>query len=161
LNNHHFILLMAQTPGLRRLAKEYAMIQQKPIPNCDIHPDNGNLEKWVGTVQGPDNTPYKGGIFRVEFTIPTDYPHKPPQLRLLTPIYHMNVDDKGKACIDLLREEVWAASTKLSEVFEQVLALLANPNPAHAERTEIAQEYVSNKAAYEKKVRRFVAQHAK
>jgi ubiquitin-conjugating enzyme E2 D/E len=147
--------------GLRRLAKEVSMLEQKPVPNCDIHPDNGNLQKWVGTIRGPEGTPYEGGIFRVEFTIPAEYPHKPPQLIINTPIYHMNVDKQGKACIDLLRDEVWAASTKLSAVFEEVLAMLANPNPGHAENTEMAQEYMSDKAAYEKKVRQFVAQYAK
>jgi ubiquitin-conjugating enzyme E2 D/E len=144
-----------------RLAKELALINRNPIVGCDIKPENNNLLKWVGTIQGPPGTPYEGGIFRVEFIIPPEYPHKPPNLTILTPIYHMNVDAKGKACMDLLRDEAWAPTTRLSEIFEQVLSMLANPNPGHAERVEMAQEYLNDKPKYEKTVREYVVKYAK
>jgi len=43
---------------------------------------------WQCIVPGGHGTPYEGGTFKVQFTIPPDYPFKPPVLKFLTYIYH-------------------------------------------------------------------------
>ena len=40
------------------------------------------------TVEGPVNTPYEGGIFRINVRLLPDYPFKRPYFKLLTPLYH-------------------------------------------------------------------------
>ena len=39
-------------------------------------------------VIGPSDTPYEGGVFRLEVKLREDYPFKAPKLTLLTPLYH-------------------------------------------------------------------------
>jgi hypothetical protein len=43
------------------LAKEVTMLEQRhffiPVSNCDMHPEEGNLYKWVGSMHGPDGSP--------------------------------------------------------------------------------------------------------
>ena len=47
-----------------------------------------DLTKWSGTLVGPSDTPYEGGIFQLEITFPEEYPYKPPKIIFKTPIYH-------------------------------------------------------------------------
>ena len=48
--------------------------------------DNGVSLQAV--VEGPLNSPYEGGIFRIDVRLQADYPFKRPYFKLLTPLYH-------------------------------------------------------------------------
>ena len=39
---------------------------------------------FVGTLRGPDDTPYAKGTFEVDIIIPDDYPFTPPKMRFIT-----------------------------------------------------------------------------
>jgi ubiquitin-protein ligase len=53
---------------------------------------------------GPPDTLYEGGFFKCHLHFPKEYPLKPPELRVLTEIWHPNIDKKGKVCISILHE---------------------------------------------------------
>ena len=52
-------------------------------------PEEGNYYKWRATLAGPEDSPYQGGLFYIELLFPNDYPKSKPQIRFLTPIYHV------------------------------------------------------------------------
>ena len=53
---------------------------------------------------GPPDTLFEGGYFKCHQHIPREYPLKPPELRILTEIWHPNIDKNGKVCISILHE---------------------------------------------------------
>jgi len=56
--------------------------------------------RLVGTIAGPEGSPYQGGRWRVEISVPRQYPFSPPKCRFLTKIWHPNVDHRtGEACL--------------------------------------------------------------
>lgn len=45
---------------------------------------------WEALIQGPDGTPFEGGIFPAELKFPKDYPLNPPSMRFLGEVWHPN-----------------------------------------------------------------------
>ena len=41
-------------------------------------PDEDNLFRWVGTINGPQDSPYEGLILKLQLEFPETYTYKPP-----------------------------------------------------------------------------------
>ncbi len=67
--------------------------------------DEENYRHFHGTIIGPPDSPYEGGVFKVEFFYPDNYPAESPKFRFLTKIYHPNVDKLGRIRLDILKRE--------------------------------------------------------
>jgi ubiquitin-protein ligase len=44
----------------------------------------------------PNSEVFKQGSYEIEMKLTSSYPFEPPEVRFVTPIYHPNVDQKGK-----------------------------------------------------------------
>ena len=86
-----------------RLAKEIKMLEFNPPPGVSAWPVEDSLIHLHADVQGPTDSPYEGGVFRLDVQIPSRYPNEPPQIRFHTPIYHPNIDSGGRICLDALK----------------------------------------------------------
>lgn len=77
-----------------------------------ITASESNIYSWTATLQGPSDTPYEGGHFKLSMEFPVEYPFKGPKIKFLTRVYHPNIDDDGNLCIGLLKSDAWKPSTK-------------------------------------------------
>ena len=67
-------------------------------------------------IDGPEGTPYDGGIFTIDIIFPPEYPFKAPKVKFETRIYHPNVKtDSGEICADLIQNG-WAPTLNLRHV---------------------------------------------
>jgi ubiquitin-protein ligase len=81
----------------------------------------------------PTSNIYNQAAFQIEIKLPAEFPFKPPEVRFVTPIYHPNVDEAGKICVDLLNtSETWKPTTPLVDVVKAVVDLIDNPKIDHA-----------------------------
>lgn len=61
---------------------------------------NDNLQHLIGSVPGPKDTPYDGGVFRVDIQLDAQYPFAPPKMRFMTRVWHPNVSSaSGAICL--------------------------------------------------------------
>ena len=145
---------MSRTPQqLKRLHQEYAnMVNFSKKYHTDptdenacyyIDQDEPNYENFIVYLRGPKDTPYVGGIFKLEINISIQYPFAPPNVKFLTQIYHPNIDTNGSICLDILKDQ-WVPSLFLNHVILSISGLLDVPNPDDPLNVDVANEYKEN-----------------
>ncbi|KAI9143790.1 ubiquitin-conjugating enzyme/RWD-like protein, partial [Paraphysoderma sedebokerense] len=140
---------------------ELTELSRTPPENVSVGPkSDDNLLEWTGTIIGPANTPYAGGLYKIDIDFPADYPFKPPKVTFKTKMYHPNIDEDGSICLHILKTDVWKPATKLTDVLNALVSLLVVPNPDDPLVSSIAEEYKADKAKFEKKAKEFAKKYA-
>merc|ERR1712130_678276 len=93
---------------------------------------------------GPSDSPYAGGVFKLNVKFLQEYPFKPPSIKFETKIYHCNVNKSGGICLDILKDN-WSPALTLGKVLLSICSLLTDPNPDDPLVPDIAKLYKSNK----------------
>ncbi|CAE6437820.1 unnamed protein product [Rhizoctonia solani] len=144
---------------LKRIQKEMKDLQNEDTGGITLTPSDHSLFEWTGTLPGPEGSVYEGGEFHVEITLPSDYPFHSPRLRLKTKIYHMNINDQGGICLDILKN-AWSPALSLYKVMLSLSSLLTDPNPNDPLVPSIANEYTRRRKVHDTTARRWVQLHA-
>uniref|UniRef100_A0A914H932 UBC core domain-containing protein n=1 Tax=Globodera rostochiensis TaxID=31243 RepID=A0A914H932_GLORO len=89
----------------RRITKETQRLLQDPVPGISATPDDANARYFHVIIAGPDESPFAGGVFKLELFLPEEYPMAAPKVRFMTKIYHPNIDKLGRICLDILKDK--------------------------------------------------------
>ncbi|BEI82407.1 hypothetical protein CcaverHIS002_0302750 [Cutaneotrichosporon cavernicola] len=158
----------AQTStATRRLMKEYRDLTADPINDTltagPVSEDN--MLEWEALIQGPEDTPYEGGVFAAKLTFPPDYPLNPFKMVFDPPLLHPNIYPSGAVCISILHppgddplryesaSERWSPVQGVRSVLLSVLSMLAEPNIESGADVECCKLYRENKPEFERRVR--------
>jgi len=145
---------------LKRLQFEKEIIENDAPCNCSAGPINkDNLFKWEGTIIGPSDSPYSGGLFRLSIEFPDNYPFKPPKIKFITKILHPNINNYGSICLDILNVS-WSPILNISKVLLSICSLLTDPNENDPLNSSIAKIYKEDKKKYNILVRNYTLSHA-
>ena len=124
--------------ALKRINKELNDIKQNPSANFTVAlVDETNLFEFHATINGPDDSPYSGGVFRLSLKLPAEYPLKPPKVKFLTRVYHPNVLNDIPCTVDILFDS-WSPALTISKVLNAVISMLADPDPYSRWQPEIS-----------------------
>merc|ERR1712004_450278 len=103
-----------------------------------IFPAPDTLNFWRALIEGPEDSPFRGGVFALSVVIPDSYPFKPPQIRFETPIYHCNVNDSGGICLNILKEK-WNPALTIPKCLEAIRRMMKDPDTDDSLRQWIAE----------------------
>uniref|UniRef100_A0ACD5VFQ4 Uncharacterized protein n=1 Tax=Avena sativa TaxID=4498 RepID=A0ACD5VFQ4_AVESA len=117
----------------------------KTPQRASASPSEENMRYFNVMILGPAQSPYEGGVFKLELFLPEEYPMAAPKVRFLTKIYHPNIDKLGRICLDILKDK-WSPALQIRTVLLSIQALLSAPNPDDPLSENIAKHWKSNEA---------------
>ncbi|EGX54333.1 hypothetical protein AOL_s00004g366 [Orbilia oligospora ATCC 24927] len=129
-------------------------------------PDNSysdylRRQEFFVRFNGPKDTPFEGGIWKVHVELPDQYPYKSPSIGFVNKIFHPNIDElSGSVCLDVINQ-TWSPMFDMINIFEVFLPqLLGYPNANDPLNGEAAALIMRSKEAYASRVKEYVGKYA-
>ncbi|UJR34134.1 hypothetical protein I4U23_021541 [Adineta vaga] len=99
----------------------------------------------------PNSYIYRTVSLQIEIKLESTFPFIPPRVRMLTQIYHPNINENGIICIGILDgKKDWYPQTTLVNVIVDITNLIDNPDLGYSINAEAASNYVHNRAEYDR-----------
>ncbi len=145
-----------------RIMKEIEEMYNDPPENVTAGPINDNdIYHWIATIEGPEDTEYKNGVFLLDIQIPKEYPFKPPKCKFKTKIYHPNINkENGEICLNILKPDQWNPNLSISNVLLSIMTLLTIPNFKSPLNGEARDLYNQSESEYKTRVREWVKNYS-
>lgn len=143
-----------------RIIKETEKLQKECPPGITATPTKDNPRYFMVTIQGPPQSCYEGGLFRLELFLPEEYPMKPPKVRFLTRIYHPNVDKVGRICLDIIKDK-WSPALLINKVLLSIQILMSSPNPDDPLANDVADHWKEDEGGALQTAREWTRMYAK
>jgi ubiquitin-conjugating enzyme E2 H len=150
-NNLTSFCLHSHTHTQNRMMSDYDVVMADEDSSADFYV----------RLEGPSETAYEGGQWKVHVCLPKEYPYKSPSIGFMNKMFHPNVDEaSGSVCLDVINQ-TWSPMFDLVNVFSVFLPqLLRYPNPKDPLNGEAAALLLQDPKKYENRVREHVKQHA-
>ena len=128
----------------KRLASELKKFNSNVLSGVKVESTKDMLN-WNAIIEGPPDTPYENGKFKLNLRFNEDYPIRPPSVKFMEPskIFHPNIYRDGKICVDILQKE-WSPVQNVRTILISIRSLLMDPNPNSPANREAAKLFTSN-----------------
>ena len=81
-------------------------LMQSPAEGIRVRVNEENVTDILAELDGPTDTPFEGGTFKMKLTLPADYPSNPPNGFFTTKIFHPNIrQPSGEICVNTLKRD--------------------------------------------------------
>ena len=155
--------------AIERIKDEIQFILDHPFLDIGVNielPREEKIFEWKGFLIGPDDTPYKGGIFCFKIEFPVNYPNKAPKFIYLTPIYHLNVCHYNDSCSsdgplgNISNCFIPQIYKNIRELLIKLYAIFYLNNLDASYGKDRADEFKENPQLFEKKAKYFTKKYA-
>ncbi|KAF9165298.1 Ubiquitin-conjugating enzyme E2 6 [Actinomortierella ambigua] len=116
---------MATKGAYKRLTKEYINIQKGPPAYLYARPLESNILEWHYVLKGPPATPYFGGEYHGKLIFPSEYPFKPPSIRMITPNGRFQVDTRLCLSMSDFHPGTWNPSWSVATILNGLLSFMS------------------------------------
>lgn len=117
---------MATRQAHKRLTKEYKAMTENPPPYIMARPNESNILEWHYIITGPPDTPYENGQYHGTLTFPSDYPFKPPAIRMITPSGRFQ--ENTRLCLSMsdYHPNTWNPGWSVSTILNGLLSFMTS-----------------------------------
>ena len=143
----------------KAVSRELLQYQDDDSLKFTIDSEEDDLSKLRVTLSPPENTPYEEGIFFLSMTIPAQYPSSPPSIKFETKIYHPNINEDGKICLEQLKSD-WKPTYTLKHAIEFIYYLLEHPNWESPLVASIGSQHEKDPKEFDKTAREWTKKYA-
>ncbi|XP_063685699.1 ubiquitin-conjugating enzyme E2 H-like [Bolinopsis microptera] len=149
--------MSSPSPGKKRMDTDFVKLIEN---NYEVQ-ILGGIHEFVVKFEGPKDSHYENGIWKVRVDLPEKYPFKSPSIGFMNRIFHPNIDEmSGTVCLDVINQ-AWTALYDLRNIFDTFLPqLLTYPNPVDPLNGDAAALYLHKPQQYKEKVREYVDKYA-
>ncbi|XP_043937475.1 ubiquitin-conjugating enzyme E2 S [Protopterus annectens] len=144
---------------LRLVYRELTTLTSEPPEGIKLYPNEEDITDIQATIEGPDGTPYAGGIFKMKLILGKDFPAAPPKGYFITKIFHPNVGSNGEICVNVLKRD-WKPELGIRHVLLTIKCLMIHPNPESALNEEAGRLLLENYEEYASRARLMTEIHA-
>ncbi|KAF3939777.1 hypothetical protein ABW19_dt0210340 [Dactylella cylindrospora] len=133
---------------------------RKPISiGTSFIPIGDNFQTLLAVIEGPPGSPYQGGLFFIEISVPNSFPNKPPSFKFITRVFHPNISTNGAICMDNLKE-TWSPIFQIEPCLVMIQSLLDSPDPDDPIVPEIAEQLVTDPEEFDRSARAYTIKYA-
>ncbi|GAB5358070.1 hypothetical protein AAMO2058_000427300 [Amorphochlora amoebiformis] len=143
------------TPARRRLMRDLKRFKMESPKGVLAYPSIESALNWHAIIFGPDDTPWEGGVFRLVIHFTEEYPNKPPEIKFISKMFHPNIYEDGKICLDILQNQ-WSPMMNVTAVLRSIQSLLTDPNPDSPANNYASRLFVQDRVKYSHQVMRHV-----
>ncbi|XP_042896153.1 ubiquitin-conjugating enzyme E2 J2 isoform X2 [Parasteatoda tepidariorum] len=113
----------------RRLKQDYMRLMKDPVPYVKAHPLPQNILEWHFAVLGPEDTPYKGGVYHGKLVFPAEFPFKPPSIYMITPNGRFKCNTRLCLSISDFHPDTWNPAWSAGTILTGLLSFMVEKNP--------------------------------
>ena len=81
--------------------------------------------RWEAFIQGPEGTPFEGGVFPAELLFPPSYPLEPPKMKFECDMWHPNSEYQTDMAVALATQ--WQVFASQMARYALLLAHIVDP----------------------------------
>jgi len=115
---------MASKAAQKRLTKEYVTMQLEPPPFIWAVPDEKNILTWNFLIRGPPDSPFAGGEYHGVLLFPSEYPFKPPGIKMFTPSGRFQPDRKICFSMSDFHPGTWNPAWSVATILTGLLSFM-------------------------------------
>mmetsp|Transcript_36805 Transcript_36805/g.68514 ORF Transcript_36805/g.68514 Transcript_36805/m.68514 type:complete len:201 (+) Transcript_36805:108-710(+) len=130
------------------LVRQMTVLQQEKLDGVHFVPNHEDPLDVQAIVEGPTQTPYEGGTYRVKIVIGAEFPQQPPRAVFLTKIFHPNISQNGDVCVNTLKRDWDPQNWSLAHVLQVIRCLLIVPFPESALNEEAGRLFMESYHEY-------------
>lgn len=145
---------------IKRVLKEINEINSENLDGIRLIPNEQDICDIQAFIDGPCDTPYYGGAFRLKLILCKGFPAQPPKGYFVTKIFHPNVAANGEICVNTLKKD-WKPELGIKHILITVKCLLIVPNPESALNEEAGKLLLEDYDEYASRAKLYTEIHAK
>lgn len=115
--------------AVARLKQDYIRLKKDPVPYIVAEPLPSNLLEWHYVVRGPDDSPYRGGLYHGKLVFPSEFPFKPPSIYIITPNGRFKTDVRLCLSISDYHPDTWNPAWSVSTILTGLLSFMLETTP--------------------------------